>query len=162
MGRPAKSSEIIEIEKKSHRTKAEIETRKSAEAAALSGIKLREFPETKSSEAAHKEFKRIAKILSAVGKNDAVYESTINEYCILKADIERYTELREQIQNDEKIQADKKYNLVLDCDKQIDKYKRRRFDIEKENGMTIASSLRAIPKKQERKENPLLELLRDD
>ena len=161
MGRPAKSAAIIEIEKKTHKTKAEIESRKAAEAAALSGIKLREFPETKSSEAAHKEFKRIVKILSAVGKNDAVYESTINEYCILKADIERYTAMRDMVQSNEKIQPDKKYNLVLDCDKQIDKYKRRRFDIEKENGMTIASSLRAIPKKPVVEVNPLLELLRD-
>lgn len=51
---------------------------------------------------------------------------------------------------------------MLEYDKQMEKLKRRRFDIEKENAMTIASSLRAIPKKPDTAENPLLAALRDD
>ena len=159
--RPSKSSEILEKEKKSHRNKAEIESRKAAEAASLSGIKMREFPETKSDPAAHAEYRRVTRILAAVGKNDAIYESTINEYCTLKADILRYEELRKKLE-EENLPADKRYNLLLDCDKQIDKYKRRRFEIEKENAMTIASSLRAIPKKPDTADSPLLAALRDD
>lgn len=162
MARPSKSAILIENEGKSHRTKAEIAMRKEAEQAALTGIRMREYPEVKEDEVAHKEYRRILRILSSVGKNDAIYEAVINEYCILKSDIERYTALRKSIQDDKKIAAKDAYRMILECDKQIDKYKRRRFDIEKENGMTIASSLRAIPKKPEKKSNPLLEALKDD
>lgn len=162
MPRPSKSSEIIEKEGKSHRNKAEIEARRKAEAASLSGIKMREFPETKEDPVAHAEYRRVSRILSAVGRNDAIYESAINEYCTLKADIARYEEIRKRMEEDENLSADKRYDLLLGCDKQIDRYKRRRWEIEKENAMTIASSLRAIPKKPDAVNNPLLEALRDD
>lgn len=162
MGRPPKTVEILEKEGKSHRTKSELGLRREAEQAALTGIKMREYPETRENDAAHREFARVRRILSSVGKNDAIYEAVINEYAMLKADIDRYLILRDKLEEAEGIQAKERYKLILDCDKQIDKYKRRRFDIEKENGMTIASSLRAIPKKPEKKANPLLEALKDD
>ena len=162
MARPSKTVDLIEIEGKSHRTKAEIATRKAAEAAQLSGIRIREAQEVKEDPVAHREYLRIIKILTSVKKNDAVYEAVINEYCLLKSDIERYMDLRKRIQEDKSIPAKELYKLTIDCDRQIDKYKRRRFDIEKENGMTIASSLRSIPKKPEKKSNPLLEALQDD
>ena len=162
MGRPPKTVEVIEKEGKSHRTKDEIKTRREAEQAALTGIKMREYPEVKDDPVAHREFARVRRILSSVGKNDAIYEAVINEYAALKSDIERYTEIRKKLEEDNSIPAKDLYKMTIECDKQIDKYKRRRFDIEKENGMTIASSLRAIPKKPEKKVNPLLEALKDD
>lgn len=162
MARPSKTADLIEIEGKTHLTKAEIATRKTAEAAQLSGIRIREAPEVKEDPSAHREYLRIIKILTSVRKNDAVYEAVINEYCLLKSDIERYTELRREMQEDKSITAKERYKLLIDCDRQIDKYKRRRFDIEKENGMTIASSLRSIPKKPEKKLDPLLEALQND
>ena len=161
MGRPSKSADIIEKEGKSHRTKAEMETRKTAESAQLTGIRMHEADEVKEDPVAHKEYRRIIRILTSVGKNDAIYEAVINEYCLLKSDIERYMTLRKKITEDEGIQAKDSYRMIMECDKQIEKYKRRRFDIEKENGMTIASSLRAIPKKPEKKANPLLDILTD-
>lgn len=161
MPRPSKTAEVIEKEGKSHRTKAEIKARKTAEAASLSGIRMHEFPETKANPVAHAEYRRVTRILTAVGKNDAIYESTINEYCALKADIDRYMSLRTELEQMDAA-PEKKYALLIACDKQIDKFKRRRFDIEKENAMTIASSLRAVPKKPESSANPLLDALRDD
>ena len=162
MARPSKTVEILQNEGKSHRTKAEIAQRKNAEQAALTGIKMHEAPDVKEDPAAHAEYRRVLKILTAVGKNDAIYEAVINEYCMLKSDIARYTELRKRIQDDETISPKDACKLILDCDRQMNNFKRRRFDIEKENGMTIASSLRAIPKKPETKENPLLNILADD
>ena len=128
----------------------------------MTGIKMREYPEVKDDEVAHREFARVRRILSSVGKNDAIYEAVINEYAMLKSDIDRYTKLRNSLDGDESIKGADKIKLELSCDDRIDKFKRRRFDIEKENGMTIASSLRAIPKKPEKKANPLLEALKDD
>jgi len=162
MARPSKTVDVIEKEGKSHRTKEELRVRKEAEQAALTGIKMREYPEVKNDEVAHREFARVRRILSSVGKNDAIYEAVINEYAALKSDIDRYTKLRNSLDEDESMSGADKIKLELACDDRIDKFKRRRFDIEKENGMTIASSLRAIPKKPEKKANPLLEALKDD
>lgn len=161
MARPSKTVEILEKEKKSHRTKAELELRKAAEQAALTGIKIKPDNDVKNDTVAMAEYKRIVRILSKVGKNDALYESVINEYAMLKADIERYRVMKAQVEESD-LPIKEKCEMTLRLDAQIDKYKKRRFDIEKENGMTIASAMRAIPKKPEQKSNPLLEALRDD
>ena len=49
-------------------------------------------------------------------------------------------------------------NLVS-LDKQVQAKRKMLLDIEKENIMTIASALRSVPKKTEKKENPLLAAL---
>ena len=98
MARPSKSAEILESEGKSHRTKAEIEQRKAAEAAVLTGIKMSESPEVKVDPVAHAEFRRVKKILTAAGKFDALYEAVINDYCLAKSDIARYQALRAEVE----------------------------------------------------------------
>lgn len=175
MARPSKSTAVLKSEKKSHRTKSEMKQREAAEQSALTGLPLRECSEVESDPIAHAEFVRVHELLSAVGKNDALFESVINDYCIYKSDILRYTEYRKNIQDDldalrgDDLDSETRYNLkikmrheIMDCDKQIQTFQKKRFDIEKENGMTIASSMRSIPKQAEKKENPLLEALRDD
>lgn len=162
MGRPSKSTGVLTEEKKSHRTKAELEQRKAAEAAQLTGIKMHESPEVKADPVAHKEFTRVKKLLATVGKNDALYEAVMNDYAMAKSDIVRYTEMRERIEN-EVNDAEKQYQLILKCDAMAEKARRKRFDIEKENGMTIASSMRSIPKSAGKaNENPLLAALLED
>lgn len=49
-------------------------------------------------------------------------------------------------------------NLVS-LDKQVQAKRKMLLDIEKENIMTIASALRSVPKKTEKKDNPLLAVL---
>lgn len=158
MARPSKSSSTI----KYHATKAEIAHREAAEKAALTGIPIRESLEVKSSNAAHDEFERVIELLSAAGKNDALYEAVINDYCLYKADILRYMAMRESIEEDDSIDSSKRYKLIMDADGRIETYRNRRFAIEKESGFTVASALRAIPKKPEVKSNPLLDALRGD
>jgi hypothetical protein len=53
------------------------------------------------------------------------------------------------------------YDTVINCDKQIQQKRKMLFDIEKENGFTIAASLRNIPKKVD-ESNPLADALKDD
>jgi len=156
MARPSKSTENL----KYHITKAEVAHREAAEKAALTGIPIRESLEVKSSNAAHSEYERVIELLSAAGKNDALYEAVINDYCIYKADILRYMEMREAIMDDDSIDSGKRYKLIMDADSRIETYRAKRFAIEKENGFTIASALRAIPKKPEVKSDPLLDALR--
>ena len=81
MARPSKSSKIIDIEGKSHRTKAELNQRKKHEEATLSKIKLKEKQAVKDNEVAHKEFLRIKKLMIAIEKYDGLYENAINRYC---------------------------------------------------------------------------------
>ena len=70
--------------------------------------------------------------------------------------------MRSDIEKDDTIDAAKRYKLSVDCDRQAETYRKKRFDIEKENGFTIASAMRAIPKKVEQKKNPVMEVLCDD
>lgn len=98
-------------------------------------------------------------LLAAVGRNDAMFESVINDYCILKSDLARYVDMRRTIQEDGDLSGAERYKLVLSYDKQIDACRKKRFDIEKENGFTMASALRSIPKKAEAPQNPLIEVL---
>ena len=123
---------------------------------------MKESQEVREDPIAHKEFARIRKILTTVGKNDALYESVINDYCRYKSDIERYIKMRDDIGNEPDIQPAERVKLVLECDRRIDALRRKRFDIEKENGMTIASSARSIPKTVTKPSNPLLSVLGDE
>ncbi len=154
MARPSKTTENL----KRHATKAELAQRKAAEKASLSGLPIRESQEVAADECAHAEFLRVSELLSAVGKNDAMFEAVINDYCTYKSDIARYIRLREDIEKDRDVGA-QRYKLLLDYDKQIEAYRKKRFDIEKETGFTVASAMRAIPQKTVEPKNPLLEAL---
>lgn len=155
MGRPSNAADTL----KKHVTKEEMEQRKAAEKAALTGFPLRESEAVSKDKIAHEEFLRVCELLTAVGKNDAMFEAVINDYCSYKSDISRYLKLRKKIEKDKTIPSATRYKLLLDCDRQIEAYRKKRFDIEKETGFTVASSLRAIPKKPQAKNNPLLEAL---
>lgn len=146
MARPSKAVDVLENEKKSHRTKAELAKRRTEEEALLTRIKMREAKDVKADPIAHAEFSRVKKLLLAVGKFDALYEAVINDYCRLESDIARCRRLREEIEADESIKGSERYELLDSYDRKIEKFRKQRRDIEKENGMTIASSARAIPK----------------
>ena len=157
MPTPTKPANVIRLEKKSHRTKKELASRENAEKALLTGEKLKERKEVKSDPVAHKEFLRIKKLLEKIEKNDDLYSSVINRYCQL------YEECKDF---EDKMTMKEYYNLELgmqknlvSLDKQVQAKRKMLLDIEKENIMTIASALRSVPKKTEKKDNPLLAAL---
>lgn len=162
MGRPSKSTDVLISEGKSHRTKTELDQRAEAEQAALTNLKMRESAEVKSDPIAHAEFKRVTRLLKAVGKYDALYESVINDYCLYKSEIARYMKMLEDVENDVNIKSTDKYKLIMEISDKIERIRKRRFDIEKENGMTIASSARNIPKKVEKNVNPIMAALSNE
>lgn len=174
MPTPPKPAKIIELEGKSHRTKKEIRARKEAEASLLTGERLKESKEVKENPKAHKEFLRIKKLLESIEKNDDLYGRVINRYCLLLAECTEFEEKREKMEETaEKLEEhalDMEYEdycrLKIDLskqliafDKQVQAKRKMLFDIEKENIMTIAASLRSVPKKAEEKKNPLMEAL---
>lgn len=190
MPTPAKPFKVLTTENKSHRTKAELKMREEGEKALSTEIELKERKEVKQNKVAHKEFKRIEKLLKNIGKNDAIYEAVINRYCLLQAECFDLEERREEFYKlifdlksemtsvtdkmdyDEDIATYKlEYakaiakitNSMMAIDKQITSKRKMLLDIEKENVMTIASALRSIPKKEDKaSENPLLKVLRGE
>lgn len=180
MPTPAKPVNVIELEGRSHRTKKEKQQRKLAEEALLTGEKLKERKEVKDNKVAHKEFLRIIKLLGKIEKNDDLYSSVINRYCLLYAECKDFECKREKIFQQlcelqenhlemiehEEMTMKEYYNLeagmqknLIALDKQVQTKRKMMLDIEKENIMTIASALRSVPKKVEKKKNPLLEAL---
>lgn len=104
----------------------------------------------------------------------------INRYCQLYAECKDFEEKREAIYkqlldlqenyqkmiDEEEMTIKEYYNLelgmqknLISLDKQVQTKRKMLLDIEKENIMTIASALRSVPKKVEKKDNPLLAAL---
>lgn len=188
MPTPPKPYAVLIGEKKSHRTKRELSQRKSGEEALLTGQKIAERAEVKNNKTAHKEFRRIVKLLENIQKNDAIYEPIINRFCMIQAECQDMEEkretcyqiicnmdavFREEINNaplEERAKLIRSYakaynesiKSLLSIDSQIQAKRKMLFDIEKENAMTIAAALRTIPKKQEEKKNALLAVLEGD
>lgn len=174
MPTPTKPANIIEMEGKSHRTKKEIRQRKQAEESLLTGKKIKESEEVKNNEVAHKEFLRVKNLLEAIEKNDDLYGKIINRYCILLAECTEFEEKREKLY-DRSMELEEHFDdfeypdyikmqmelskQIISYDRQIQAKRKMLFDIEKENIMTIASSLRSIPKKTEKKKNAVKEAL---
>lgn len=180
MPTPAKPAKILEMEKRSHRTKKESAQRKNAEAALLTGVVLKEKREVKNNQIAHKEFQRLRKLLKSIDKDDDLYGETINRYCMLIAECEEFQQKREKIYEQlcdfqermeelverEELSWKEAYSTevsmqrnLVSMDKQIQTKRKMLLDMEKENVMTIASALRSIPKKPESKKNALKEVL---
>ena len=190
MPTPTKPFKVLTSEKKSHRTKAELKMREEGEKSLSTDIELKERKEVRQNKVAHKEFKRVQKILKNIDKNDAIYEAVINRYCLLQAECFDLEERREEFYKlifdlkaemtsvTDKMDYDKDiatYKLeyakaiakitssMMAIDKQIASKRKMLLDIEKENVMTIASALRSIPKKEDKaSENPLLKVLRGE
>lgn len=179
MGRPPKSHLQIVTEKKSHRTKAELDTRAKAEKSLLTGSSMREWPDVKANPIAHKEFGRVRKLLKSIDKDDALHEAVINRYCLLLAECDEFDKMKARLINDIEILQDqfsngliefvdfmelkgKLQDRIMACDRKVMEKRKMLLSIEKENIMTIASALRAIPKKpkDEEEDDPMAALLR--
>jgi len=172
MGRPAKPYSVINGEGKSHRTAEEMRVRKAAEEAVLTGVKISEEKRVKEDPEAHDIFKRIIKLLEKIEKNDAIYEKTINRYCVMSSEClemeKRIAKLKERYERicelEEKAEAiedpEERMKTILNFEKQLThiditinttegKLQTKRnslLAIEKECCMTVAAALRTIPK----------------
>ena len=165
---------------KGHRTKAEISAREQAEQDLLSGRKLTEFPAVKEDETAHAEFRRVAALMRAIGKDDALYSAAVNRYAelrsetvLLQKDAARFRELMDRLQqkfdesepdSDDITAFAKAYSgMLAQVNKLDDKVMQKRKmmgDIEKENCMTVQAALRSIPKETGKKDDsPLMKIL---
>lgn len=183
MARPSKPAAIIAAEKKSHKTKSELKARAEAEAELLSGERLSERQEVKDNKIAHAEFLRVSKLMKAIGKDDALYSSGINTYCMLYSEINELGKNMQQLDltagllkesfeglidnrevcPDDIISFEKSYTRLVSqrislCS-MIDKKRKMMLDIDKEYCMTLSAALRSIPKQPEKKQSALVSVL---
>ena len=178
MGRPSKPAELLKSEGKSHRTKQELAFRKQQEEATLTGKKLEEPRAVKDLKIAHATFLKTRRLLDAINKNDELYSAATCRYCtntqkladaeesiqVLKTELEVLRESRSSYVENKAIPD--YYRMLTKLEDTITRkeqlaagIRKELTDFEKENCMTIASSLRSIAKQPEKKANPLLEAL---
>ena len=178
MGRPSKPAELLKSEGKSHRTKQELAFRKQQEEATLTGKKLEEPRAVKDLKIAHATFLKTRRLLDAINKNDELYSAATCRYCtntqkladaeesiqVLKTEHEEQRESRSSYVENKAIPD--YYRMLTKLEDTITRkeqlaagIRKELTDFEKENCMTIASSLRSIAKQPEKKANPLLEAL---
>lgn len=174
MSRPPKPVAVLKSEGRSHRTKSELAVRQAAEEANLTGIKLQEEKQTKADPDAHRQWLRITKRMRAIGHDDDLYGPIINRYCRILAEENSFLTMRDSVyqnvvdlqeqqetyfQNDEAKLYFKQLlglqNNMLSLDRQIQTKRKMLLDIEKESILTVASSLRSIPKTPEAAADPL-------
>ena len=186
MGRNSKPASVIMLEKKCHRTKAELERREQAEKDLLSGKGMTEFQSVKKDQYAHKEFLRVKKLMDAVDKNDALYETIINRYCEILSEVaslksqrefnlkrieeinELYNQLSDELEVEDKLDRIEKVIKLLTqfqnannrIDGTISAKRSMLFAIERENIFTISSALRSVPKNVNKQEDDLVKALR--
>ncbi len=168
MPRASKPVAVLKEEKRGHRTKAELEMREKAEEELLSGEPLFERAEVKRDKIAHKEFKRIERLMTAIKKNDALYAPALNRYCLLfaeecrlKAMYDKLDRLLDEIEERfDSLKDGLDYEETKDLIKQLAAFTRQvsaldglimqkrtaQGKIESENCMNVAAALRTIPK----------------
>lgn len=180
MSRAVKPAATIAAEGKSHRTKAELEARAKAEKALLSGEKLKERAAVKADENAHAEFKRVSRLLAAIGKADALYTAIVNRYCELfsetvmlsqvvassKKIIDKISDTVNRLEDDEDADPDtllqvssalaKSLSSLNSADSKIMTKRKMMLDIEKECCMTVSAALRTIPKEADKPDDDAL------
>jgi len=167
-----KPHELILIEGKSHRTKAEIAQKKKAAESLITGESFSEKADVKNNKIAHKEFSRLRKLYEAIKKNDALVENAINRYCLLYSECIEFQDKRE-LYHERTIKLDEKYNsgdseiemgeyyklcielqkTVISLDRQIMDKRKMMLAIEREMFMTLAAQLRSISPPEDKKIN---------
>lgn len=167
MANPAKSAKILQMNGVSHKTKSELEEREKQEKALLSGVGIKARDSVKKNKVAHKEFKRVLELLRLIEKDDAVYQSSINDYCLLHAECVEYENTlmsaRADVadyeawfkENPEEVSPQEYYrtkinllNICSNINNELMNKRKLKLQYEKESLFTIAAALRGIPKKQ--------------
>jgi hypothetical protein len=164
MPTPSKTTDVLKFEKKSHRTKGELDQRKKAEDALITGKHMQLWPSLKNDPDAKKEFSRVKGLLKKIDKDDALYQSPVNRLALLHSEclkIERDIqnrredlEIAETAFYDKQLKADAYLELRQGVYKSIEALgrmkntkERMQLQIEKEMALTLAAALRSIPKK---------------
>lgn len=151
-GRPPKALGLVT----GHLTNAQKEARAEAEKSMATGKPMKKWPKTKENPLANKLFGKLAAAYTAIGMNDAMHEAVLNRYCIITAECEaletRQEALRAAQENQDAEKTAQLESAIAKIDAALNVRRNMLLAIERENLLTIASKLRAVPKKPQESE----------
>ena len=157
MATPSKPTELILLEGKSHRTKAEIEHRQKMEKSVYTGKDFKATEEVKKDEIAYKEFKRLKGLYSKIQYIDGLDEQVINRYCLELSNLSGMENRRERLNKmADEAEEDKDKLRAFEMLSRLDAAESRCKDLllkyEDRLFLNPTSRLKAIPKKPIEKE----------
>lgn len=176
-GRPPKSAAVLQLEGITHKTRQELDLRRQQEEAMLTGEAMKENKYVRENQSAHNVFLRLRALLRKVGKDDAIYEMSVNRYALLTAECEESQARRERLEavierlHDREDEYEKYSDYIKDVlaaekqisavDQALTKKRDQLLAIEKESLLTVASALRNIQKKpkEQDSDDPMATLL---
>lgn len=123
-----------------------------------------ETREVERDKVAHQEFLRILALMESIGKNDELYGAPARRYCLNISRLAKTEKTIKQLRRTANKCPDvestlKVQNMILRQEQFAAQIRNELVKFENDNGMTVAASLRIIPKKPEEVKNPLLEAL---
>lgn len=159
MPTPSKPANLILLEKKSHRTKAEIAFRKSGEKSMKTSPIFYEAPQTRADKIAHLEFLRLRRLYAKIELVDALDQQVINRYCLEISNTHRLQELIKQLDGEleeaeEFTDRMKVYDLIRSVNVAVAKNKDLLLKYEDRLFLNPAARIRAVPKTPPKEEQP--------
>lgn len=166
-GRPSKPVQLIKLEGKSHRTKAEMEHREKAEKSLYTGTTFKESPAVKNDPVAHREFLRLKKLYKQIQYVDGLDEQIINRYCMLISQEQALSKMMERMRQDidevENVEDRLRiYESIAGVTDKVMKTREMLLKLEDRLFLNPTARIKAIPKHppEEKKESAMAEFLK--
>lgn len=167
MARPSKPVQLIKIEGKSHRTKAELAHREKAEKSLYTGARIKEQPAVKADPIAHKEFLRLKKLYQQIQYVDGLDEQIVNRYCLLIAQELALIKMQGRMQEDlEQLEEPEDriaiYKSIASITGKLTSLRGMLLTLEDHLFLTPTSRIKAIPKKppEEESDSPMASFIK--
>ena len=155
----AKPTNLLRLEGKGHRTRAELEYRERGEKALQTDMQFSESAQVKSDPTAHREFLRLRKLYAKIETVEALDEQIINRYCLevsstyqlqemaarLTADLDAVEEVSDRL---------KVYDLIHKANVALSKNKEMLIKLEDRLFLNPVARIRAVPKTPPKEEKP--------
>ena len=160
MPTPSKPTELLLLEGKSHRTKAEISFRKAAEKKLQTTPLFFESPQVKKDRIAHLEFLRLRRLYSKIEFVDALDQQVINRYCLEVSNTHKLQEMMARLDGEldkedlEFVDRMKVYDLIHKANVAVAKNKELLLKYEDRLFLNPAARIRSVPKTPPKEEKP--------
>jgi len=170
MSRYAKSADVLRLERKANDyTLKRIDERERNQAASFTGLRMKESPLVKSDPAAHAIWLRTVRKYRAIGKDDALFEAALNDYCLIRSELLQLTkhrgklgELADSLEDLREIQG--VVRQIIEIDKQINAKRKSCRDIEDRYAMSVNATMRVVPPRSEKNtedaDDPMVAMLK--
>lgn len=166
-GRPSKPVQLLKLEGKSHRTKAELEHREKAEKSLYTGTTFKESPAVKADPIAHREFLRLKKLYKTIQYVDGLDEQIINRYCLLISQEQALAKMTERMRQDIDEIDDVKdrlriYESIAGVTDKVMKTREMLLKLEDRMFLNPTARIKSVPKSppEEKKESPMAQFMK--